>query len=323
MKNIAKFLCLVLTLSCNTAKKATTENITPVEYITIDGQTFEAFAGPNLIRISPNFYADQTEATNTAYKEFMHWTKVTYGMESQEYVDILPDVNVWNFQNHTESLVENYFWEAEFDDYPVVGITLEQAKMYSNWRTERVAEMLLIEKGILNPNMNANKDNCFTIERFNNGIYPLRKELKTKFIYPRFTVPTMKEWNALSGISSEFKFGIDSLDAHNQRFLKRDNALFHTLEDLDNDVDKKMFKSRHQNSIKSCPIRPAQYSSENVFGLYHTIGNVAEMVDNVGIAKGGDWNHSLEHAILDKNIKQNIPNCWTGFRCVARLVVMN
>ncbi len=114
---------------------------------------------------------------------------------------------------------EEYFRSPEFDDYPLVGITLDQAKKYSNWRTERVAEMLLIEKGILNVNINADKDNCFTIERFRNGTYPLRKESKAKIVFPVYKIPTIEEWGALSAIDSSLPYGIDSLDRHNHRFL--------------------------------------------------------------------------------------------------------
>lgn len=47
------------------------------------------------------------------------------------------------------------------------------------------------------------------------------------------------------------------------------------------------------------------------------IGNVAEMVDKKGIAKGGTWADKIK----DCGIKNNIPyvnaNEWLGFRCVC------
>lgn len=323
MKQIAILLSLLLVLGCTSTKETTAEKPTPIEYITIEDQIFEAFAGPNLVRISSNFYADQTEVTNSFYKEFMQWTKTTYGINSQEYIDILPSQNVWNFQDHIESMAEKYLWNAEFDDHPVVGINLEQAKKYANWRTERVVEMLLIEKGILNPTINNSRDNHFTIQRFLNGSYPLRNELKNKIIFPRYSVPTIEEWEQLSGISPTNSYGIDSLNRSNQEFIKRGNKAFHTFEDFENKVDKKVYKNTYNHVIKSAPTRPAQYGIQNVHGLYHTIGNVAEMVDSLGVAKGGDWMHTLEHASPTKNHMQNIPNCWTGFRCVGRLEILD
>jgi hypothetical protein len=37
-------------------------------------------------------------------------------------------------------------------------------------------------------------------------------------------------------------------------------------------------------------------------GLYNIIGNVAEMIDQEGIAKGGSWQHKLEDCNISKNI---------------------
>jgi hypothetical protein len=55
----------------------------------------------------------------------------------------------------------------------------------------------------------------------------------------------------------------------------------------------------------------------NQYNLYNTIGNVAEMVQEEGIAKGGSWFHTLEEsAIKERQIYTN-PTAWLGFRCVA------
>jgi hypothetical protein len=55
----------------------------------------------------------------------------------------------------------------------------------------------------------------------------------------------------------------------------------------------------------------------NNYGLINMIGNVAEMVDKKGIAKGGTWADKIK----DCGIKNNIPyvnaNEWLGFRCVC------
>lgn len=56
-------------------------------------------------------------------------------------VYIYPDTTCWvnDFPNsNTEIYAQNYFSNPEYDNYPVVGVTWEQANAYCNWRTERL-----------------------------------------------------------------------------------------------------------------------------------------------------------------------------------------
>jgi len=275
MKNFAFLLCLFYGIT------ATSQ----VEYITIDDFTFEAFEGPNLVRISENFYADHTEVSNIFYKEYLHWTKTVFGANSQEYFDALPDASVWIYQDKSDIKHEKYFWHAEFDDYPVVGINLEQAKQYSAWRTDRIVEITLIENRIIDINLNPKQDNYFSIERLANGSYPFLKELDAELVFHRYTVPTPEEWKLLS----------------------------------DHPEDKKKRK-KSKKKFKSAPTKPVTDGKENSLGLYHISDNVSELVDEESMAMGGNWKQGHDSSPPNR-VKQNIPNCWTGFRCIARLEV--
>ena len=320
IKSCILFAFVLLCFSCGTSIPVVPEPIVPKEIVTVDDYSFEAFAGSNLIRITPNFYADETEVTNSFYKEFIYWMNTVYGVESQEFIDILPDVSVWKFQNHMEFDGNEYLSNANFDDYPIVGISLKQAKLYADWRTDRVAEMRLIDQGYLNPIETPTKENHFTIERFKKGNYYKRKTLKTNFVFCRYTIPTAKEWMLLSGISNDYKYGIDSQNKDNMEFIYNGNSAFHTLENFNTKIDKDWFDTKHE--FEPSPTQPAYYGITNIHGLFQTIGNVAEMVDEPGIAKGGDWKHRLPELELLQSSKQNIPNCWTGFRCVSKFEVI-
>lgn len=53
--------------------------------------------------------------------------------------EIYPDTLVWirDFSySYNEPMTRNYFWHPAFDDYPVVGVTWEQANAFSHWRTK-------------------------------------------------------------------------------------------------------------------------------------------------------------------------------------------
>lgn len=57
----------------------------------------------------------------------------------QDKVYVYPDTLCWirDFTySYNEPLATRYFWHPGFDDYPVVGVTWEQARGFCNWRTK-------------------------------------------------------------------------------------------------------------------------------------------------------------------------------------------
>ena len=56
-----------------------------------------------------------------------------------EEVEIYPDTTVWirDFSySYNEPMHNDYFWHDAYSEYPVVGITWQQAKAFCNWRTK-------------------------------------------------------------------------------------------------------------------------------------------------------------------------------------------
>lgn len=66
---------------------------------------------------------------NTSRKDFIR----------TEELEIYPDTTVWirDFEySYNEPMHNDYFWHDAYSEYPVVGISWEQAKAFCNWRTK-------------------------------------------------------------------------------------------------------------------------------------------------------------------------------------------
>jgi len=96
----------------------------------------------------PSFYMDETEVANQDWLDYLHWISVTYPQDHELYYNALPDTLVWrNPLAYNEPYVDNYLRHPAFQDYPVVGVTWDQAQDYCVWRTDRVNENILRETG--------------------------------------------------------------------------------------------------------------------------------------------------------------------------------
>jgi formylglycine-generating enzyme len=134
--------------------------------------TFEWNNVPRRVTVS-SFYMDETEVANIDYREYLHWLDRTFGQSYPEiYQKALPDSLVWREElSYNEPFVENYFRFPSYNDYPVVGVNWQQANDYCKWRTDRVNEMILIEKGIIKPNMQQKDAQNFNTEAYLAGHY--------------------------------------------------------------------------------------------------------------------------------------------------------
>ncbi len=100
-----------------------------------------------------SFYMDETEVTNLMYLEYLDWLKKVFPPTDENYKMIyegaLPDTLVWrNRLGFNEVMTNNYLRHPAYAEYPVVGVSWVQAVEFSNWRTDRVNEMILENNGI-------------------------------------------------------------------------------------------------------------------------------------------------------------------------------
>jgi formylglycine-generating enzyme len=160
-----------------------------------------------------SFYMDETEVANVDYLEYLYWLSRVYGANYPEvYRKALPDTLVWRERlGYNEPLVEQYLRHPAYKNYPVVGVTWIQATDYCRWRTDRVNEHLLIQKGYLAFDPDQKNENNFNTEAYLAGQYKglvnkTKKDLNPNgtgerqirledgILLPQYRLPTEAEW---------------------------------------------------------------------------------------------------------------------------------
>jgi len=164
-----------------------------------------------------SFYLDETEVTNADYMEYVFWINRMYGQSYPEvYKKALPDTLVWRDKlGYNEPYVDGYLRHPAFRNYPVVGVSWQQATDYCAWRSDRVNERILIDAGILEEDMEQMDDNVFTTQGYLQGQYEgiVRKnpknltnenygsgeknrlvKMEDGLLLPNYRLPTEAEW---------------------------------------------------------------------------------------------------------------------------------
>jgi len=189
--------------------------------------TYENHNVPRRVSIS-SFYMDETEISNFHWCEYLYWLRRTFGQGfPMIYNRALPDTLSWREKlGFNEKYVDYYLRHPAYRDYPVVGVSWQQANEFCNWRTDRVNEYILIREGILLPNP-SQENEPFTTDAYMAGQYeqalnpkgqipdldpikggydlsnpekakgkpsPRNVRMEDGIILPRYRLPTEAEW---------------------------------------------------------------------------------------------------------------------------------
>jgi len=197
--------------------QATGPNLVFIEGGTFNmGQTEEDvmkdFRGfPRRVTVS-SFYMDETEVANVDYLEYLYWVNRVHSAMPQLYRKALPDTLVWLEElSYNEPFVETYLRHPAYADYPVVGVSWLQSVEYCKWRTDRVNEMILIEQGKIQADMEGQQGaNNFNTEAYLAGLYEATpgekpmvspatgQERRVRFedgvVLPDYRLPSEAEW---------------------------------------------------------------------------------------------------------------------------------
>jgi len=165
---------------------------TPPGMVLIEGGTFTMGAVQDDVMFDWNttpkkqqvrsFFMDQAEVTNLEYLFYLQYLEKVFPPSDDTYRKIyqaaLPDTLVWrDALGFNELLSESYLRHPSFSDYPVVGVSWLQATEYCKWRTNRVNEKILMDKGVLNSLFDMDSLSVEGKNHFDTGTYLANPEL--------------------------------------------------------------------------------------------------------------------------------------------------
>ena len=254
-----------------------------------------------------SYYIDETEVTNQHYRDYLFWMGKVFGESPNIIKKALPDTLVWRRAlAYNEPYVTTYLRHPAYNNYPVVGVTWEQANDYCLWRTDRVNEAALIKKGILSaPDYEVQKGSSnFNSDAFLAGQFEVEvnekkqpKDIATgenrnvKFedgiLYPKYRLPTEAEFEyaARAEIGSTYEertierrlYGWDGSSVRDPS-KKRRGQMMANFQRGRGDLAGVAGGKQNDGEAISAPIRSFP---PNDFGLYDMIGNVNEWVLDV------------------------------------------
>ena len=177
---------------------------------------------PRKISVS-SFYMDEWEIRNKDWNEYVNWMRVVFGKTAPKLVlKALPNVKVWREDlAYNEPQLENYFTHPSYNEYPVVGITWEQAMDFCQWRTDRANELALIQSGVIVPPDYSKLDQMNSLDTIANSFvfntqkyliqanyqptsgknqkkdlygHPRKVDMSDGILFSNFRLPTEAEW---------------------------------------------------------------------------------------------------------------------------------
>lgn len=250
-------------------------------------QTIELF--PNTSELfNDSIWIAKTEVSNLEYLTYIN--KSIIGLTQKEAALLEPNKFLWkSVKKRLKPYEDYYFRHPAYNDYPVVNISREQAILYCEWKTKELNEYLS----------------------------SLPEKVRTKIKKVRVRLPKDIEWKfaALGGLPGYSDYPWKGLSMREER--GRDIGMFRA-NFMSNTGEIRVEK----NKINASDDLTAPVTSfyKNGYGLYNISGNVAELIEDKYITRGGHWNSFEDGLRLGAYEPFTGASPTVGFRYVIEVV---
>lgn len=266
--------------------KKTTHSLLLIFLVSLSSMTGQDVDMPQLkkdyVEVRKNFYVCKYEVSNKEYRDFI--TDLEKSGQKSLYQICLPDTACWLTKlKNGAPLVAFYFRNPSYDDYPVVGISHEAATLYCNWLSSAY-----------------------------------NKQKKRKYKKVTFTLPNKEEWifTANKGDKSKlYTWGSGFMQNNRKQYLcnfKHTDFVYDSLTKKYTETEQKQDRETITVSVRS------YYPSS--FGTYNMCGNVAEMIEEKGIAMGGSFSDNAYRVRILSEKTYDKPQADIGFRVAMRVI---
>lgn len=233
------------------------------------------------------FFISKYEVSNLQYRTFLADLKAQG--DTSSYRIAMIDSTKWRSKNaYNDPYVELYFRHPAYDNYPVVNVSREGAELYCQWLTKKY-------------------------------------ELSNPGLKTQFRLPYREEWIMAASAGhhlADYPWGGPYLRCAKGGYLC--NFKNYGAESIHYNPETEKYEIVPNGGLGVVGTvsdvaditAPVASYAPNDYGIYNMSGNVAEMVQQIGIAVGGSWNSTGYDVRIASTMNFTSPSPYVGFRPV-------